>query len=197
LLFTTLAAPFAVAANNIPQVQHVIVVIQENRTPDNLFNQDTTLYNNGGHVQPTGNVGLCNIPANKTITLQGADLFTCYDTDHSHKPAWNNMWDNGGMDGACQISVDYKGLDGTVWCTNQKAPPCVLHAGNPWSQTCSYRKRAKLGGTCGGRHTDRASARGSPLSWPHSAFARPPMVCRSIECCTVSRAQMDRDRMLG
>jgi hypothetical protein len=27
LLFTTLAAPFAVAANNIPQVQHVIVVI--------------------------------------------------------------------------------------------------------------------------------------------------------------------------
>jgi phospholipase C len=24
-------------SNNIPQVQHVIVVIQENRTPDNLF----------------------------------------------------------------------------------------------------------------------------------------------------------------
>ena len=36
----SLAATFAFAQNNIPQVKHVIVVIQENRTPDNLFGSD-------------------------------------------------------------------------------------------------------------------------------------------------------------
>jgi phospholipase C len=41
LLVTSIAAVLAHAQNNnIPQVQHVIVVIQENRTPDNLFGSD-------------------------------------------------------------------------------------------------------------------------------------------------------------
>jgi phospholipase C len=38
-----LAVTFAVAQNNnIMQVQHVIVVIEENRTPTNLFHEGAT-----------------------------------------------------------------------------------------------------------------------------------------------------------
>jgi len=36
--------------NNLPKVQHVIVVIQENRTPDNLFGSD--FYNPQGRQLP-------------------------------------------------------------------------------------------------------------------------------------------------
>jgi hypothetical protein len=57
MLFTALAATFVHAqtqTNLYPQVQHVIIVVQENRTPDNLFNQDVALAANGGHVQPSG-----------------------------------------------------------------------------------------------------------------------------------------------
>jgi phospholipase C len=59
LLLISLAATFAYSqTNNIPQVQHVIVVIQENRTPDNLFQQDQNsghqrrAYHVAGNVRP-------------------------------------------------------------------------------------------------------------------------------------------------
>ena len=93
LLAIILSATFAVAAsNNIPQVQHVIIVIQENRTPDNLFYEDSTLWNNGngGHVRPPGvTTAPCDNPANPTITLQPVNLFTCWDTWHSHSQAYS------------------------------------------------------------------------------------------------------------
>ena len=110
-----LAAATAMAQTNLSQyIQHVIVVIQENRTPDNLFNQDYVLAGSGAHVQPPNNGGLVNCPeGSPDIPLQGAPLFTCWDTRHSHRktqnpsdsPDWINMWDSGKMDGACQISV--------------------------------------------------------------------------------------------
>jgi len=86
-----LGATFAVAqSNNIPQVQHVIVVIYENRTPDNLFNEDSTLIANGGHVQPNfanqpPNSGPCSQSINN-IPLQANPFYTCYDPDHSPMP---------------------------------------------------------------------------------------------------------------
>jgi phospholipase C len=44
LLIVSLAATFTYTQNNnLPHVQHVIVVIQENRTPDNLFQQDLSV----------------------------------------------------------------------------------------------------------------------------------------------------------
>jgi hypothetical protein len=96
-----LAATFAYAqTNNLKNVQHVIIVIQENRTPDNLFQKDQTLITNGAHIVSQGMCG------NTTITLQPAMLGTCWDTDHSHSqphPSWTGMWANGNMNGACQI----------------------------------------------------------------------------------------------
>src|SRR5579863_8764831 len=127
LIFLIFTATFAVAASGIPQVQHVIVVIQENRTPDNLFNQDTTLSNNGAHVQPSY-LGVNNQapPCNGSggIPLSGIGLYTCWDIGHAHAD-WTNMWDNGNMDGACQIHAAPK------YC-NLQNPPCVAN------KTCPY-----------------------------------------------------------
>jgi phospholipase C len=41
LLFVSLGAMFA-AAQTLPTFQHIIVIVQENRTPDNLFGGNTT-----------------------------------------------------------------------------------------------------------------------------------------------------------
>jgi hypothetical protein len=60
LLTMALAATLARAqSNNIPQVQHVIIVIQENRTPTNLFHEDANLVTYGAHVIPPNNQGAC------------------------------------------------------------------------------------------------------------------------------------------
>jgi hypothetical protein len=132
LLLISLAATFAYAqTNNIPQVQHVVVVIQENRTPDNLFNQDSTLVANGGNVQPSyqGNVNYappCN--SSGAIQLQGQYLFTCWDTEHNHSrptPDWINMWDGGQMDGACQIGVKWTDNEGSSICPVSQTPPTL------------------------------------------------------------------------
>ena len=95
LFLIALAATFAYAqTNNIPQVQHVIVVIQENRTPDNLFQQDQTLINNGAHIASQGSCG------HGSFNLLPTNLGTCWDTDHSHKYAWTAMWAQGAATGA-------------------------------------------------------------------------------------------------
>lgn len=108
LLFFALLATFAAATNNISQVQHVIVIIQENRTPDNLFHEDPALIAHA-HVQPPGNQGPCNTTG-QNIALFGTTLYTCWDPEHNHSqptPSWTDMWDNGKMDGACNIQVNY------------------------------------------------------------------------------------------
>src|SRR5579863_141073 len=132
LWFALFAATFASAqnTNNLPNVQHVIIVIQENRTPDNLFNQDQALMNNGAHVQPSfagqpANSGPCTINGVTTyIPLSSTSLFTCWDTGHNHgePPDWINMWNKGKMDGACQISVGWRS-NGYVNC-NPHPPSC-------------------------------------------------------------------------
>jgi phospholipase C len=148
LLWFMLGATFAVAANNITQVQHVIIVIQENRTPDNLFNQDAVLVANGGHVQPnftnqTPNSGpsiQIGHPSNDAyIPLQSTPLYTCWDPDHSHGPfipgkgAWNTTWNQGAMDGACFESIMWQG---SGYCCGSE-PPCVTNGPNG-NSTCPY-----------------------------------------------------------
>lgn len=99
-----------VAPSNGPQslslataavLQHIVVIFQENRTPDNLFH-DQTLINNGADISFTGN----NL--GQTITLGPIDLGTVgsnpqnYDLSHAH-PAFVAMYDGGKMDGAIGI----------------------------------------------------------------------------------------------
>ena len=88
----------AAALGQLPPnvIQHVIVVIQENRTPDNLF---------GGDIAglPNANLATSGACHANQITLYPWPLDACFDPHHSHYPAWSEMWDRGHYDGACDV----------------------------------------------------------------------------------------------
>src|SRR5580704_8041515 len=79
------------------QIQHIVIVFQENRTPDNLF-QDAVLIAHGADIASSGvnSEGL-------TIPLSPIDLGTVgsipqnYDLSHYHS-AFLQMYDGGKMD---------------------------------------------------------------------------------------------------
>src|SRR5277367_1396708 len=81
------------------KIQHVVIIFQENRTPDNLF-QDPVLIKRGADIQSYG----MNSQGQK-ITLGQIDLGTVgtnpdnYDLSHAHS-AFLAMYDGGKMDGA-------------------------------------------------------------------------------------------------
>src|ERR1700681_1481447 len=66
------------------KIQHVVIIFQENRTPDNLF-QDPVLIKNGADIQ---NYGINSL--HQTIPLSPIDLGTVgsspqnYDLSHAH-----------------------------------------------------------------------------------------------------------------
>ena len=111
--------------NNIKQVQHVIIVIQENRSPDNMFGSDAVRKR---HRLPPGadlaRQGKCYDTITKTdvnITLTPWRLDACFDPHHGHEQrppindAWVETYRNGNMDGACNVPMN-KSLCGTPAC---------------------------------------------------------------------------------
>jgi phospholipase C len=80
------------------KIQHVVIIFQENRTPDNLF-QDPVLIRRGADIvqQGTNSIG-------QTVALAPISLVTNYDLSHTHA-AYVKMYDNGKMDGADLIPV--------------------------------------------------------------------------------------------
>jgi phospholipase C len=80
-------------------IQHVVIIFQENRTPDNLF-QDPVLISRGADIARSGKNSLGH-----TVPLMPIDLGTSgsnpqdYDLGHSHG-AFVKMYDGGKMDGA-------------------------------------------------------------------------------------------------
>jgi phospholipase C len=80
-------------------IKHVVVIFQENRTPDNLF-QDPILISRGADIVKAGKNSL-----GQSIPLSPIDLGTTgsnpqnYDLSHSH-PSFVAMYDGGKMDGA-------------------------------------------------------------------------------------------------
>ena len=107
-------AKFAPAQTYNTPIRHVIVVVQENRTPDNLF-QDPVLIANGADISSSG--FFQNDQGQRTtIPLAPGPLDSCYDPAHSHA-AWLQMWDNGAMDGANRIKITFAG------CTSLRALP--------------------------------------------------------------------------
>ena len=79
-------------------IQYVVVIVQENRSTDNLF-QDPVLIGRGADIAQSG---LNSTGA--TISLSQTDLVTAYDLDHSHT-AFVAMYDGGKMDGANLVKV--------------------------------------------------------------------------------------------
>jgi phospholipase C len=101
--FATLTATLAFAQNPIP-FQHIVIVFQENRTPDNLFGaaagpqatcgserqfEPGVDIDNGGPNKVLGPT--CDVPTH---------LYNSCDPEHDHID-YTNMYDGGLMDGAC------------------------------------------------------------------------------------------------
>ena len=84
-------------------IKHVVVIVQENRTPDNLF-----------HGLPGADIADSGLNSQgQTIPLEPAPLANSYDLSHSHH-AFTLMYDNGRMDGADKIPLT---------CTGSGCPP--------------------------------------------------------------------------
>ncbi len=89
------SATFTVTPSSLSQViQHVVIIFQENRTPDNLF-----------HGLPGADIAYSGInSAGQTIPLTATSLITNYDLGNSHG-SFMQMYDGGKMDGADKVSV--------------------------------------------------------------------------------------------
>jgi phospholipase C len=98
------------------KIQHVVIIFQENRTPDNLF-QDQTLIDRGAEIQ---NYGINSLQ--QKIMLTPGPLKTDYDMGHGHK-SFLDLYHGGKMDGA-----DLNG----VHCVPGAPPTCPPP--NPWFQ---------------------------------------------------------------
>ena len=129
---------------NLP-LQHIIVVVQENRTPTNLFGNDTALIANGFHSVTTGQCG------NQTVTLTSYQLDACFDASHAHT-AWVTAFDSGKMDQFCQIKSGIGGCNaqqqqGIPMCNvNGTQTPCPEYTTVDPSQLGPYFQMAANGG---------------------------------------------------
>jgi phospholipase C len=75
-------------------IQHVVVIFQENRTPDNLF-----------HGLPNADIANTGLNSKgQVVSLTSVDLANPYDLFHNHH-AFDLMYDNGKMDGADLIGI--------------------------------------------------------------------------------------------
>jgi phospholipase C len=99
------------AQDNLPHFSHIIIVIQENRTPDNLFGsypsktpgcgtedpfESGVDIENGGYAKINNQRQLiCNI----SLSMNGQD----FDPNHTYVDGWVPQYDGGGLDGFCQI----------------------------------------------------------------------------------------------
>src|ERR1700730_18319507 len=102
VLFTLFATVLAQAQSPYPNpIKHVVLIIQENRTPDNLFQGLLTWpgINPANYNIATSGVN----SAGQTIPLAPQPLGNRYDLSHAHH-AFVQMYDNGKMDGADKIA---------------------------------------------------------------------------------------------
>ena len=92
LVFTPSPAVPASTVSPIPAspIQHIVVIMQENRSFDNLFN---------GY--PGADTAQSGMDGNRRIALTPISLGDSRDLDHSHM-RWVEDWDNGQMDGFAQ-----------------------------------------------------------------------------------------------
>lgn len=80
------------------KILHVVVIVQENRTPDNLFH-DPVLMSRGADIATSG-VDSSGV----RVPLQPAPLGVRYDPNHTHA-AFLTMYNSGKMNGADRIPI--------------------------------------------------------------------------------------------
>ena len=82
------------------KIQHVVIIFQENRTPDNLFH-DSVLMARGADIASSGVNS-----SGQTIPLMPIPLGINYDLDHLHS-GFVAMYNGGKMDSADKVPVIY------------------------------------------------------------------------------------------
>ncbi len=80
------------------KISHVVVLIQENRTPDNLFH-DPVLITRGADIASSGRNS-----DGQTVPLTPASLGVGYDLSHAHA-AFSAMYSDGKMNGADKVPL--------------------------------------------------------------------------------------------
>ena len=85
-----------------PSFKHIIIVFQENRTPDNIFGSNPN-FEPGVDIATSGVNSL-----GATIPLQPVTIAGCYDISHSNG-AFNTMYRKGKLTGADLESVSFNG----------------------------------------------------------------------------------------
>lgn len=111
------ATPPSPPPTNATTIKHIVVIMQENRTVDNLFNGF-----------PGADTVLTATQKGKAVTLQSVPLEGTLDPDHSHT-AWLSAYDNGHLDNFAQNPSYY--------------PPNFSYAYVPQSETVPYFTLAK------------------------------------------------------
>lgn len=102
--------PYAVAAQPSGGFKHIVLVIQENRTPDDLFGSNPVF-------EPNVDLATMGLNShNRQVTLTPEPIDGCYDLGHSIS-AFVSMYDNGAMNGADLILAHPKN-----GCTVPKNP---------------------------------------------------------------------------
>jgi phospholipase C len=83
-------------------IQNVVVIFQENRSPDNLFGSNPNFL-------PGVDIATSGVNSKgQTIPLTPVKLTGCYDLNHMHS-AFVQMYDGGKMDGADKVKVNFGG----------------------------------------------------------------------------------------
>jgi|HubBroStandDraft_5_1064220.scaffolds.fasta_scaffold06523_2 phospholipase C len=97
-------------------LKHVVLVIQENRTPDNLFQTLLTYpgINSANYDLAPGELAEVN-GQDEIVALTPRTMITDYDPGHSHGD-FETMWNSGKMDGA--NSIPDACIPGSVDCQN-------------------------------------------------------------------------------
>lgn len=75
-------------------IQHVVVIMQENRSFDNFF-----------HGFPGSDWAQSGMDKDTVVPLEPVPLAEPYDLDHTH-PGWWTAWDNGKMDGFAEAQTN-------------------------------------------------------------------------------------------
>jgi phospholipase C len=89
-------------AQAAPAFKHIVIIFQENRTPDNLFGSNPT-FEPGVDIATSGLA-----PHDESIPLTPVLLSGCYDLDHTHR-GFTTMYHGGKMDGAQNVLVTFNG----------------------------------------------------------------------------------------
>ena len=113
------------------KIQHVVVIVQENRTPDNLFH-DPVLMANGADIASSGLNS-----SGATITLTATPLAPGYYMGNGHR-AFVLMYDGGKMDGADHIPDGC--TDGGTNCLPPNPPFAYVQASDvgPYFQMAEH-----------------------------------------------------------